>query len=178
MRRSILSGLLAAVLAALAAGPAGAQSGFALKGGLVFNSSTVDDQGTGLRLSDAAGWNLGAEVVLPVGLGVGITGYSAGSPDDFDTRHGSFVVLGEANYFLRLGFIPLTPYGGVHVGLGSYALDERDDWHRPEVDFGDVGYQFGVRFQPRSIEGAFRRGWPLLAANQGRRTLRHQCEDE
>jgi len=167
-KRSIRLGLLAAGLLA-AASPAAAQDGFALKGGALFNRSTVNEEGTGLSLSEAAGWNVGAEVVLPLGLGVGISGYTAGSPDDFDLSQGSLVVLGEANYFLKLPFLPVAPYAGVHVGLGTYTLDDVENAVRPEVDFGDLGYQFGVRFQPTAllgIDAQFRRVSGSLAGQQ------------
>lgn len=153
MRRWILLGLLGLGLTAAGAPRAAAQDGFALKGSAVFNRTRVDDQGRRLDLTDAAGWNLGAEVVLPMGLGVGISGYTSGSPDDFDASRGSLLVLGEANYFLRLPFLPVSPYAGVHVGLGSYSLDDVQDGVRPDVDFGDLGYQFGVRLQPSALIG-------------------------
>lgn len=169
MRRAIYLGLLAAGLLGAGAPPAQAQDGFALKGSAVLNRSSLDDQGSQLRLSDAAGWSLGAEVVLPLGLGVGISGYTSGSPDAFDTSQGSLVVLGEANYFLRLPMLPVAPYAGVHVGLGTYTLDEVAAGERPEVDFGDLGYQFGVRFQPTTLLGVdaqFRRISGSLAGQQ------------
>lgn len=166
MKRAIQ---LAVLGLGLLAAPAAAQDGFALKGGAVFNRSTVDDEGRNLSLSEAAGWNLGAEIVLPLGLGVGISGYTSGSPDDFDASQGSLVVLGEANYFLRLPFLPVAPYAGVHVGLGTYTLDDVEDRVRPEVDFGDLGYQLGVRFQPTAVLGIdaqFRRVSGSLAGQQ------------
>lgn len=153
MKRAIFLGLLSAGLLAGAAAPASAQDGFALKGGAVFNRSSVDDDGRNLDLSDAAGWNLGAEVVLPLGLGVGISGYTVGSPSDFDASQGSLVVLGEANYFLKLPFLPVAPYAGVHVGMGTYTLQDVENRVQPEVDFGDLGYQFGVRFQATPMLG-------------------------
>lgn len=145
--------IAAAALALIAATPAAAQQGFALKGGAVFNSSTVEDRETNLRLADAAGWHIGAEYVLPLGIGIGISGYTSGSPDDFDTSSGSLVMLAEANYFFNLPILPISPYLGVHTGLGSYRLDDVRDRVRPEVDFGDFGYQVGVRFQPIAILG-------------------------
>ncbi len=169
MKRAFCLGLLTVGLAAAAGSPAAAQDGFALKGGAVFNRSSVDDPARSLSLSEAAGWNLGAEVVLPLGLGVGISGYTSGSPDDFDASRGSLVVLGEANYFLKLPFLSLAPYAGVHVGMGTYSLDDVENMVRPEVDFGDLGYQFGVRFQPSpflGIDAQFRRVSGSIAGQQ------------
>lgn len=57
MRRGTHLLTLAAALAFAGAAPAaaGAQSGFALKGGLVFNSSDVEEDGSNVELADAAG---------------------------------------------------------------------------------------------------------------------------
>lgn len=142
------------VVSAAWAGPAAAQSGFALKGGLVFNSSQVQGDRSDLELADAAGFQLGAEVVLPSGLGVGISGYTAGAPADFSLSEGSIVFLADANYFLELPLLPVTPYGGVHVGLGTFELsDIEEGTARPTVDFGDRGWQVGLRFQPVAFLG-------------------------
>lgn len=153
LRATRMLGLSAALLAAMAA-PAAAQSGFALKGGLVFNSSDVEDDGSNLELSDAAGFHIGAEYVLPMGVGLGISGYTAGAPGDFDTSEGSFVVLADANYFFALPILPISPYAGVHVGLGTLDMGDLEGaQRRPEVDFDDLGFQLGVRFQPTSMFG-------------------------
>jgi hypothetical protein len=165
----MLVGLLAPVLA-LGASPAAAQDGFALKFGTVFNSSTVEDRESDLRLSDAAGWHLGAEYVF-ANLGVGLSGYTAGGPSDFSMSEGSLVFLGEANYFFKLPLFPVSPYAGVHVGLGTYRLDDVRDAVRPEVDFGDRGYQFGLRIQPTrtiGIDAQYRRVSGSLAGEQNR----------
>ena len=153
MRHSILAGLLAMGTLIAGVSRAEAQDGIALKGGAVLNRNTVDREGRDLRLSDVTGWALGAEVVLPLGIGVGISGYTSGSPDDFDVSRGSLVMLGEANYFLKLPFLPVAPYAGAHVGLGTYTLDDVENGVRPQVDFGDLGYQFGVRFQATPLLG-------------------------
>jgi hypothetical protein len=110
VRSLMLVGLLAPVLA-LGASPAAAQDGFALKFGTVFNSSTVEDRESDLRLSDAAGWHLGAEYVF-ANLGVGLSGYTAGGPSDFSMSEGSLVFLGEANYFFKLPLFPVSPTRG------------------------------------------------------------------
>lgn len=143
--------MAALVLAVTAAGSAEAQSGFALKGHLLFNSSDVE--GTETDYEDSAGFNLGAEFVLPLGIGIGVSGYTAGSPDDFDFSEGSLVMLGEANYFFNLPLLPVSPYVGAHVGLGTVDLGDLESTQRPEVDFGDLGFQIGVRFQPISLLG-------------------------
>lgn len=170
MKLKVTLGIAAAGLLLLGSAPAAAQSGFALKGGLVFNSSDVDRDVSNMELQDAAGFHLGAEMVLPLGLGVGVSGYTTGSPDDFDTGSGSLVVLGEANYFLNLPILPVTPYAGVHTGLGTLHLEDVEGFGRPEVDFGDLGWQVGVRFQPLPILGVdaqYRRVSGSLEGAQG-----------
>jgi opacity protein-like surface antigen len=155
MRRSTLVPLLiAAVAGAAVAAPTAAQDGFALKGGLVFNSSDVEGDRSDLELSDAAGFHVGAEYVLPMGIGVGISGYTAGAPGDFSVSEGSLLVLADANYFVSIPLLPLSPYAGLHVGLGSFEMSDFEEGEaRPEVDFGDLGWQIGLRFQPSSLIG-------------------------
>ena len=167
-RPIILAGICFSLLVSLPS-LAPAQEGFALKLGVAFNSSEVEDADTDLRLSDAAGWSIGAEYALPLGVTIGLSGYTAGSPDAFDTSEGSLVFLADANYFLRLPSVPISAYGGLHVGLGTYRLDEIES-ARPEVDFGDRGYQFGLRFQPTSLIGLdaqYRRVSGSLTNEQG-----------
>lgn len=151
MKHIILMSALA--LGAAGAVPVAAQSGFALKGSAVFNSSSVETSGTDLDLDDSRGFNVGAEFVLPMGVGVGVSGYTAGSPNDFDTSEGSLIMLGELNYFFNLPLLPITPYAGVHVGLGSYDLADVQGRVTPDVDFGDRGWQVGLRFQPIPLIG-------------------------
>lgn len=150
MRRSFVI-MAALVMAVAGAGTADAQSGFALKGSLLFNSSDVE--GTETDYEDSAGFNLGAEYVLPLGIGVGISGYTAGAPEDFSFSEGSLIMLGEANYFFNLPLLPISPYVGAHVGLGTLELGDLENTARPEADFGDLGFQIGVRFQPISLLG-------------------------
>lgn len=152
MRKSfvILSTL---ALAFGAAGTADAQSGFALKGSLLFNSSSVEAEGQNLDYEDSNGFNVGAEYVLPFGIGIGISGYTAGSPDDFNFSEGSLITLGEVNYFVNVPALPISPYIGVHTGLGTVEISEIEDTPTPEVDFGDIGFQVGLRFQPHSMFG-------------------------
>lgn len=168
MRSSFIV-LTALGLAFGAAGTAQAQSGFALKGSMLFSSSSVEDEGTELDYEDSMGFNIGAEYVLPMGIGIGVAGYTAGSPDDFDFSEGSFIALGEANYFLSLPFLPVSPYVGAHVGLGTVELGDIENTPRPEVDFGDLGFQVGVRFQPLEmvgIDAQYRRVSGSLQAEQ------------
>jgi len=153
------------------ASSAWAQSGFGLKVGGVFNSSTVEERETDLRMADAAGWNLGIEYVSAAGLGIGVSGYTAGSPTHFDRERGSFVVLADANYFLRIPLLPIAPYAGVHLGLGTYRLEDVQGGVRPRVGWRDRGRQYGVRFQPTSmlgIDAQFRRVSGSLADEQDR----------
>jgi hypothetical protein len=144
---------VATLFALVVSSPAVAQDGFGLKLGGVFNSTTVEDRETDLRPADAAGWNVGLEYVLPGGIGLGVSGYTTGSPTNFDISQGSLVALADLNYFFRLPLLPIVPYFGLHVGLGTYQLQDVQDGVRPQVDFGDRGYQFGVRFQPTAIFG-------------------------
>jgi hypothetical protein len=78
-----------AAVAALAAAPAlHAQSGFALKGHYVFNSSTVHDtRSSGFQsVPSPDGFSLGAEYVLPFGLGIGASAYAEGNGTDLSAR--------------------------------------------------------------------------------------------
>jgi hypothetical protein len=149
--------------------PASAQQGFALKAGPVFNSSDVREQETSLRLSDAAGWSAGIEYLLPMGLAFGLSGYTAGSPDAFDVSEGSLVMLAETNLFVKLPLLPFMTYGGVHVGLGTYTIDEVRARERPTIDFGDRGWQVGARiqlFKQLGIDAQYRRVSGSLAGDQ------------
>lgn len=152
MSRKTVLPVLAAICLGLGSAPAESQDGFALKVGAAFNSSTVEALETDLRFSDAAGWTLGAEYILPLGFGIGVSGYTVGSPRAFEISESSMVFLADANYFLRIPGLPLSPYAGVHAGLGRYRFDEVDE-ARPDVEFGDLGYQFGIRLQAARMLG-------------------------
>lgn len=152
MIRTIFASAVAAVTL-LGAADLEAQQGFALKGGLVFNESEFSQATGDSRVPDANGFSIGLEYVLPGGLGLGLTGYTTGSPDDFEISEGSLVMLAEANYFLQFPLLPVSPYLGLNAGLGTYDFEDVQDRVRPEVDFGDVGWQIGVRFQPISLIG-------------------------
>ena len=157
--------LALAGIAALAAAPAlQAQSGFALKGHYVFNESKVDDaRNSGFDdVPSPDGFSVGAEFVLPMGIGIGATAYTEGKATDVDTRTSSFAVLAEANYFARLPIIPLRPYAGVHAGIGRYTIEDVSGGDAdPEIrdTRTQLGYQLGVRWQVTrmiGIDGQFR----------------------
>src|SRR5690606_10427389 len=81
----------------------------------------------------------------------------------------SLVMLAEANYFINIPLLPITPYAGLHVGLGTYDLDDVENAVRPEVDFGDRGWQVGLRFQPTpmfGLDAQFRRVSGSLSGEQ------------
>ena len=152
-------------IAALAAAPAlQAQSGFALKGHYVFNESKVDDaRNSGFNdVPSPDGFSVGAEFVLPMGIGIGATAYTEGKATDVNTRTSSFAVLAEANYFARLPIIPLRPYAGIHAGIGRYTIEDVSGGTAdPEIKDNrtQLGYQLGVRWQVTrmiGIDGQFR----------------------
>jgi hypothetical protein len=136
--------------------PAAAQSGFALKGHYVFNSSKADGY-QGNRIPAADGLGIGLEYVLPLGLSVGVNGYTAERRLDTDLFTRDYTVLAEANYFLKLPILPLAPYAGVHAGLGTYKRENvgelATDPRFKDTTGSQLGYQFGVRFQPSSLIG-------------------------
>lgn len=151
MRRSMLA--MSAALMAMAA-PAGAQSGLALKGHLLFNETDAREAEENRRIPAENGFSVGAEYVLPMGLGVGLTAYTEGKATESELQTQRFGVLAEANYFFRLPVIPLRPYVGVHAGLGEYSYDDLGDAD-PEIEDSrtELGYQAGVRWQVNPILG-------------------------
>ena len=155
MRRGVFLLLMAAALGGLSAVPAAAQSGFALKGHYILNSSAAEEGRQDRQLPAADAFGIGAEFVLPFGIGVGVTGYTAGETSDLDYETTELTVLGEANYFLRLPVLPIAPYVGIHAGLGSL---NRDNVTSPDFEIEDktrsqFGYQVGVRLQATSLIG-------------------------
>jgi hypothetical protein len=148
-----------AALAAFAVAPAlEAQSGFALKGGYVFNKSKIDDaRESGFEsVPSPDGFSIGAEYVLPMGLGVGVTAYTEGSASNVDAETTSFAVLGEANYFFRLPVIPIRPYAGVHAGIGRYTIEDvQAGPSTPEIKDSrtQLGFQLGARWQVSQLVG-------------------------
>jgi hypothetical protein len=140
-------------LALTRAAPAVAQRGFALKGHYILNSSTAQVAREDGTIPSADGVGLGAEYVLPGGLGFGVSGYTAGTPKDVTLRTTEYNLVGELNYFLRLPVLPLAPYAGVHAGLGTTTGDELGDVALNDRSRSQLGYQFGLRFQPTSLLG-------------------------
>lgn len=154
--------LVAVALVCGAAPTLQAQSGFALKGHYVFNESNVQDaRDSGFEeIPSADGFGLGAEFVLPMGIGIGVTGYTEGKATEFDTETSGFGVIAEANYFLKLPVLPVRPYLGVHAGLGHYTIDELGDAN-PKIEDSrtQLGWQAGVRVQLTpmiALDGQFR----------------------
>ena len=135
-----------------------AQSGPALKAHYVFNQSKVDDaRGSGFNdVPSPDGFSVGAEFVLPMGIGIGATAYTEGKATDVDTRTSSFAVVAEANYFLKLPVVPLRPYAGVHAGVGRYTIEDVSSGSAsPAIKDNrtQLGYQVGVRWQLTSMVG-------------------------
>lgn len=168
--------LLAAGALALTAGTAQAQSGFALKGHYLFNASDAENDQT----PAADGFSVGAELVLPFNIGVGVSAYTTGSASDVDTEASAFGVLAEANYFLDLPMIPITPYVGIHGGLGRYTIEEVGSG-QADPEFEDsrtqLGWQVGARLQLNSllgIDAQYRRVSESAAESQGGDLERNQ----
>lgn len=146
--------LLAAALLAGAGSAAEAQQGFALKGHYLFNEARLDEAREGNGVPDSDGLSIGAEYVLPMGLGVGLSAYTTGDIGDEDFETKSFGVLVEGNYFFDLPVIPITPYAGIHAGIGQYSYDDLDD-AEPEIedDRNELGFQVGARWQVTRLLG-------------------------
>src|SRR5690606_38713815 len=108
---------------------ASAQSGVSLRGHLVYNSSTAktfrDEPDSSLG-SEFSGFNVGAELVLPLNLGIGVSGTASGDPRDTD-RATVFMVLADVNYYLNLFSLPIRPFAGAHIGLGTWSWNVKDE---------------------------------------------------
>ena len=150
MKRSML---VAAAISAMAM-PAAAQSGLAIKGHLLFNETNAREAEENRRVPAENGFSVGAEYVLPIGLGVGVSAYTEGkaSTDELETRR--FGVLAEANYFFSIPVIPIRPYVGLHAGLGQYTYEDVGN-QRPEIKDSrtELGYQAGLRWQVTQMIG-------------------------
>lgn len=148
-----------AALAAFAVAPAlSAQDGFALKAGYVFNQSKIDDaRSSGFEsVPSPDGFSVGAEYVLPMGIGIGATAYTEGSARNVDAKTTSFAVLAEANYFAKLPIIPIRPYVGVHAGVGRYTIEDvQGGPTNPEIKDSrtQLGFQLGARWQVTQMFG-------------------------
>lgn len=181
MRRVFGVSALALALLGLSGAPLSAQEGFALKGFYIFNSTTAEEGARADELPTEDGYGLGVEMVLPFGLGVGVSGYTAGETNEFEMETTELTVIGEANYFFDLPLLPLSPYAGVHAGLGVLAREDLRDPSR-EIEIEDktrsqLGFQLGIRFQPISligIDAQWRRMSTSATANQGGRLERDQ----
>lgn len=151
--RKIFPIVVAAVLAAGSA-PLAAQSGFALKGHYLFNESTAKGAESDREIPSEDGFSLGAELVLPLNIGVGVSAYANGRAREADLETQSFGVLAEANYFFDLPIIPITPYAGVHAGLGRYTYEDVGSGD-PEIKDSrtQLGFQLGLRWQLTSMLG-------------------------
>jgi hypothetical protein len=149
-----LSLFACAALLAAAAVPAQAQSGLALKGHFLFNETNARESEQNRRIPAEDGFSIGAEYVLPMGIGLGVSAYTEGKATEADLQTQRFGVLAEANYFFSLPVIPLRPYVGVHAGLGRYSYDDLDNAD-PEIEDSrtELGYQLGVRWQATSMIG-------------------------
>src|SRR5215218_7471210 len=155
MKKALLSLLIGAGVSAALAAPAAAQSGFALKGHYIVNATSAQTAREDRQIPDANGFGIGAELVLPFGLGVGVSGYTADDTNELDAKTTELTVLGEANYFVKFPLLPISPYVGVHAGLGRLSGDNITD---PGLEIQDktrsqVGYQLGVRLQATSLIG-------------------------
>lgn len=148
-----------AALAALAAAPAlHAQSGFALKAHYVFNSSSVQDsRSSGFQdVPSPDGFSIGAEYVLPMGIGVGVSAYTESKATDVNAQTTAFSGIVEANYFARVPILPVRPYAGVHAGIGRYTIEDvRSGSTSPKIEDSrtELGFQLGLRLQLTDLIG-------------------------
>lgn len=167
MKRFMVGALaIGFILPVLAPAPASAQTGFGLKAHLVYNASTAQtfrDEPDSSLGGDFAGFNLGGEYMFPFGLGLGVTGTASGDPRDTD-RATVFMLLADANYYMDLPALPIRPFLGAHIGLGSWSWDVRDELVGEDgfsnIDRAKLGWQLGVRVRlpgPVSLEAMYRR---------------------
>jgi opacity protein-like surface antigen len=176
MTRKVVRYAFAALLLAAASAPLQAQQGFALKGHYLFNSSRV--KGTD-SIPAHDGFSVGAEYVLPLGIGVGISGYTTGDVTSANRRTTEYGVLAEANYFLKLPIIPVSPYAGINAGLGSYRVNDISTSTRPEIkdSRAQLGWQVGARLQLThmlGIDAQYRRVSQSASDEQDARLERNQ----
>lgn len=68
---------------------------------------------------------------------------------EFNLKTSSFTILAEANYFLDLSLLPVSPYAGVHAGLGQFSRENVDHPRAPDIedDRTQLGFRVGIRFQ-------------------------------
>ena len=143
--------LIVGVALLLAAAPVEAQksfnSGFNLHGNFHFNRSTVQTVGD-VRQAEH-GYGVGLEL-SGRNLAGGLYGFAVGRPRAYDTAETAVHAVLEGNYYIPIESLRLAPFAGVHTGLGSFTSGYFDDpfLPRPQDGLGDIGFQFGVRFQP------------------------------
>lgn len=152
MRAFVLGAALLLVATPLAAQRGSFTSGVSLHGNLHFNRSeihAVED----VRQPEH-GYGLGLEFAGSRAA-VGLYGFAQGRARAFDSQSTQVHLTLEGNYYLPLESLRLAPFAGVHTGLGTLGRDYFDDpfLPRPRDGLGDLGYQFGVRFQPFSVVG-------------------------
>lgn len=152
--RKMLSMLVAAALLGGAATSVQAQQGLAVKGHLLFNETSVEDADEFEDVPSEDGFSLGVEYVLPFNIGIGLTAYTNGKARNADFETQSFGVLAEANYFFDLPVLPITPYAGIHAGLGRYTIEDVSGAD-PEIedDRTQLGWQLGLRWQLTRLIG-------------------------
>jgi hypothetical protein len=174
-RKIVWHALAAAALVAGAAAPARAQQGFALKGHVLFNESKVKGADS---IPAADGFSVGAEYVLPMNIGIGVSAYTTGKVTEANRRASEYGLLAEANYFFKLPIIPVAPYAGVHAGLGHTTVDNLADASPSFKDSrNELGFQVGARIQLThllGIDAQWRRVSQSAADTQDSRLERNQ----
>lgn len=146
--------MLAAVALAAGSAPLAAQSGFALKGHYLYNEVTARGAEEDREIPSEDGFSLGAELMLPFSIGVGVSAYANGRAREADLETQSFGVLAEANYFFDLPILPITPYAGLHAGLGRYTYEDVGSADPAIKDSRtQLGFQLGLRWQLTSMFG-------------------------
>ena len=175
MTKNLVRYALAALLLVGASAPLHAQQGFALKGHYLFNSSKV--KGTD-SIPAHDGFSVGAEYVLPLGIGVGVSGYTTGNVTEANRRTTEYGILAEANYFLKLPVIPVAPYVGVNAGLGHYTVNQLSGAQpKLEDSKGQLGWQVGARLQLThmlGVDAQYRRVSQSASNSQDPRLERNQ----
>jgi hypothetical protein len=137
-------------------------SGFKLKGAHVYNRSAVDLDEP--EIEPKSGWGAGFEFVGD-NWGIGLSGFTPGRVSSFDSDSTTFVAIAELNYYAPIRSLRLAPYAGLHSGIGTFSSDYFDDPFLPglhDLSIHEIGYQFGLRFNPVPI-AAIDLQWRQLA---------------
>lgn len=164
-------------MAALALSATEIQAQVKLRGHYIFNRGSTDTEEQRIE-NGKVGIGGGLDVILG-SVGIGISGYTAGAASEADASPRRFILLGEANYFLTLLPFGITPYIGVHTGLGVFDSSYLKAPYvpRPQDGFRRLGYQLGLRFQPLGpigVEAQWRRLSRSAAAAQAAALARDQ----